>query len=354
MWALARSAKAESTPSAESKRNWVQTRGVDVFERYELARALRDQPSIASVRSLVELLVDDGRCVLHEAPAPYDVETTYGHVAEEARGSLVAMLPVALPWIVEVLPAASVEQTRELLGVIDSANIAHRIALPDDAHATIVAAAERVDEEGASAARFERDVARQVRAGELADPERFWRRWLAHPTRAFAALYELEKLVPDKAAFALELARATDDPRLRSTAAYLLARLPPLLPPDVVQRLAASTLPREHDILVPMLARHGAPAAALMPLCLEMLENEPLADDESWNSRHLRWDRATTALVALIDVVDPVVLEPLLAAMQADTHRYRACGDSIRAALAARSIPERDDCEPADVPGLPY
>lgn len=326
---------------------------MDALERYGLARALRDDPSFASVQRLVGLLVDDGRFVAHEAPAPYDVETTYGHVAEAAHESLVAMLPGALPWIVESLPAASMKQVAALLGVIDGVDIAQRMTLTDDAHATIVAAAERVDETRASAARFERDVARRVRAGELADRESYWRAWLAHPTRAFAALYELEKLAPDKAAFALELARATDDPRLRSTAAVLLAQLPPLLPPDVVQRLAASTLPREHHVLVPMLARHGAPAAALVPLCLELLENEPLADDESWNSRHLRWDRATTALVALIDVVDPVLLEPLLAAMRVDTHRYRACGETIRAALAARSIPDGDDVEPADAPVLP-
>jgi hypothetical protein len=312
---------------------------VDAFERYELARSLRDQPSLASVRQLAELLVDDGRFVLHEAPAPYDVETTYGHVADAARESLVAMLPVVLASIPELLPAVSIEQVRALLGVIDGVDIAQRMTLPDDAHAAIVAAAERVDDARASAARFERDFARRVRANELADPESYWRAWLAHPTRAFAALYDLEKLVPDKAAFSLELARATDDPRLRSTAAYLLSRLPPLLPPDVVKRLAASTLPREHDVLVPMLARHGVAAAALVPLCLELLDNKPLGDDESWNSRHLQWDRATTALVALIDVVDPVALEPLLAAMRADTHRYRECGEKIRAALAARPLP---------------
>lgn len=309
---------------------------MDPFERYELARSLRDQPSLASVRRLAELLVDDGRFVINEAPAPYDVETTYGYVAEGARESLTAMLPAALPWIVELLPMVRIEQVRALLGVLDGVDIARRMKLPDDAHATIVVAALRVDEVRASAARFERELASRVRAGELAEPELFWRAWLAHPTRGFSALYELEKLVPDKAAFALELAGATDDLRLRSTAAFLLAPLPPLLPPDVVRRLAASALPREHDVLVPMLARHGAPAAALVPLCIELLANEPLSDDESWNGRHLRWDRATTALVALIDVVDPISLERLLAAMLADTHRYRMCGETIRAALAAR------------------
>jgi len=85
-----------------------------------------------------------------------------------------------------------------------------------------------------------------------------------------------------------------------------------------------------------------APAAALVPLCLELLANEPLADDESWNSRHLRWDRATTALVALIDVADPVVLEPLLAAMRADTHRYRACPLGLKWLRPPRSRPFLD------------
>jgi hypothetical protein len=314
---------------------------VDAFERYELARSLQGQPSIDSVRKLVELVVDDGRFVINEAPAPYDVETTYGYVSQAAYDSLVAMLPAALPSLFELLPTASTEHVRAMLRLIDGVDVAQRMSLADDAHATIVAAAERVDPAWASAARFERDIAGAVRAGELADPERFWRAWLAHPTRGFAALYELEKLVLDKTSFALELARATDDPRLRFTAASVLARFPPVLPPDVVQRLAASTLPREHDLLIPMLARHGAPAAALVPLCLERLQNEPLAEDESWNSRHLRWDRATTGLVALIDAVDPAVLEPLvkpllqplLAAMAADTHRYRACGEAIRAAL---------------------
>lgn len=321
---------------------------MDALERYQLACSLRD-PSPASVRQLVELLVDDARCVLHEAPAPYDVEPTYGRVAEAAHDSLVAMLPVALPWVVDALPSTTPDQARALLAVIDAAPIAQRMALPDDAHAIIAAAAERVDEQHASAARFERDLARRG----IADPEAFWRAWLAHPTRAFAALYDLEKLADDKAAFALELARATDDPRLRMTAAFLLARMPPLLPADVVQRLAASSLPREHDEIVPALARHGAAAAALVPLCIEMLENEPLGDDESWNRRHLRWDRATEALVALVDVLDASALEVRLAAMRADTHRYRACGERIRAALAARAIREDDSVELADPPILP-
>jgi hypothetical protein len=326
---------------------------VDAFDRYELARSLRSQPSLASVRRLVELLVDDGRCLIHEAPAPYAVEPQYGNVDQEARESLVAMLPVAVPWIVELLPAASVEQASALLRVIDRLDIAQRIALPDEVHAAFVAAAERVDEGRASAVRFERDFARRVRAGELADPERYWRAWLAHPVHASTALYELEKLVSDKTAFALELARATDDPRLDFTAAYIRARLPPVLPPDVVQRLAASTLPRHHHDLAVMLARHGAPAAALVPLCLELLGNEPLADGESQNSRDVRWNVATTALVALIDVVDPAVLEPLVAVMLADTRRYREYGLRIHAALAARLNPPDDDVERADVPFLP-
>lgn len=310
------------------------------LERYRFAESLERRPSEATARQLIAMLAETEELTLSEAPAPYDVEPVYGRVAEAARISLQRMPAFGVPAIIEALPSATVDIARVLFAILNDAPVEQRMALPDEAHAAIESAAQKLGPRDAAHARFERDFARRVRAGELPTPEAFWRAWLAHPTRALVSIYELGGLVEDRAAFARELASWFDHPELGKYPLALcsaLAKLPDLLPEETVRALASSEHPRRQQELVPILAAYGEPAAALVPLCIEMLRNEPLEEDERWSSRHVRWERATKALVDLADEIDSPhlkVLYAMLTEMAATPGRYQQCGARLDARLS--------------------
>jgi hypothetical protein len=309
------------------------------LEHYELAYELSRQPSEATARKLITMLGAKELLTIQEGCSPYDVDPVYGRVSEVARGSLVSMPTFAVPAIVEALPSATVESTKELWSILNQAPVDLRIALSDEAHAVIERAAQRLDPIDAEHARFERDFARRVRANELPEPEARWRAWLAHPTRASAAIPKLAEVVKDRAAFARELVAWLDDPiigKSGTTLVYKLKDFARLLPPETVRALAASEHPRKHEDLVPLLAAFGEPAAPLIPLCIEMLRNEPLGDDERMVSRHMRWHRATEALVDLVDEIESPHLEMLYALideMAAEPGVYQQCGVELYKAL---------------------
>jgi hypothetical protein len=277
---------------------------------------------------------------LQEGVSVYDVEPIEGRVSSAAHASLVSMPAFAVPAIIEALPSATETLAEALWEVLDRCPVEQRIALPDDAHAVIESAARRLGAAHAEHASFEGELARRVRTGEVAGAgESFWRAWLAHPTRAHVAVFRLVDVVADKGAYAREVAAWLEDPtmsKLESALCWALERLPGLLPPETAQRLAASELPKRHHGLVPLLAAYGWRAAALIPQCFAMLDNEPLAEDEAMVERHLRWERATRALVDLVDEMDSDALravKPILAAMAATRGKYGDCGARILEAL---------------------
>lgn len=310
------------------------------LERYRHAEALGDTPTQGAARSLVAMIGDDAEVVLDEGFSVYDVEPTVDRVSSAVRGSLRKMPALAARAIVDALPAATTARAAALLTVLYDLPIEIRTAQSDLDHAIIEHAARAVGPNEESQARFERAFSRRVRAGELADREAFWRAWLAHPTRASKAFFELHDIVADKAEYARELAAMLlrgEHLRYASSIGYVLEQCPASLHFKTVEALAASDLPRAHPELLTALAAHGPPAAALVPLCIEMLGRDPVEEDESWNSRHVRWRRATNALIELVDDIAPPHLQTLgriIEEMKASPGVYQQCGVSLEEALA--------------------
>lgn len=283
---------------------------------------------------------DDTEVVLDEGFSVYDVEPTVDRLSNAIRRSLGKMPALAASAIVDALPDATTARARASLAMLFELPIEIRVALSDDDHATIEGVARVVGPNEEAQARFERAFAQRVRSGELADREAFWRAWLAHPTRASKAMFELADVVADKAAYARELAGLLvrgAQLRFASSIGFILEKCPPSLDADTVRALASSGLPRNNPELIAPLAAHGAPASALVPVCLEMLQHGPVEEDESWNSRHVRWRRATNALIALVDDLAPPQLQALsrmIEEMKASPGVYRQCGVALEEALS--------------------
>lgn len=281
----------------------------------------------------------DEEVVLDEGFSVYDVEPTVDHLSNVIRRSLAKMPAFAVSAMIDALRTATTARAAALLSMLDDLPLELRTARPDEDHAIIEQAARAVGPNEEAQARFERAFSQRVRAGELADPEAFWRAWLAHPTRAFKAIYELHDIVADKAAYARELAAMLlrgEHVRFARSIAFVLEKCPPSLDAKTVRALAASELPRAHPELIARLVAHGSPAKDLVPLCIEMLAREPIEEDESWNSRHVRWRRATNALIELVDDIAPPHLQTLwqmIEQMKASPGVYQQCGVSLEEAL---------------------
>lgn len=295
------------------------SRSPDPEVRYRAAMALGDQPGEASEQRLVELLSDDGVVEVEPADFMRD-EPVYGYVAHVAMQSLVQLR--AWRTLLDAVPRVDASTARSCLHHVISAG-AELATWSDEELARLI---ERAVEHGLPGptigdACAERDLAPRARG--LA-PEAFWRlRLVDHPipSKRAAALARLATLVEDRAAFALEVVELlrSPDETMRKTAAGVLARLPPVLPDAVVHALATSELVRTLDDLLGALARHGAPAAALVPLCLEMLQQPRLGDHVvtiATDLENRRWRRAAQALVALgpaAAAARPILVERLLA-----------------------------------------
>ena len=287
------------------------------------------------------MIGDDQEVTLDEGCSVYDVDPTTDRVSNAVRGSLQKMPALAARAIVDALATATTARAGALLTMLFSdLSIETRMALSDDDHATIERVAQAVGPREAAQASFERVFAQRLRAGELADREAFWRAWMAHPTRSSKAFFELHDIVADKATFAREIAGMLvrgEHADVAGSICFLLERCPPSLDIQTVRTLAASELPRAHHELITALAAHGGPARALVPLCLEMLAREPVEEDESWNSRHVRWRRATNALIDLVDDIAPPHLQTLrrmIDEMKGSPGVYQQCGVALEEALA--------------------
>lgn len=292
----------------------------DARGRYAHAEALGRAPSEEAASQLVEMLGDDGAYDLDDGIALFDREPTTVYVHEAAVAALAAMPAFAGRAIAAALPAATEPTVRRMFDVLDRLAGDHWAALPIEAHDVFVAQTERWRPRRLAAATWERDFAR--RAPELADAEAFWRARTRHcdGQQRVDAYRRLAQVVTDHAAFVRELVDLLIEHESATwLVAELFAQLPPTLPPSDVRALAASGLPRAHPILLPVLARYGEPAADIIPICLELLQQRRLGDDVDWianESDGRRWKPATQALRQLGDVaapVRPILIERLLA-----------------------------------------
>lgn len=287
---------------------------MDVRERYALARSLAETPGKASAKRLIALLHDEESYFLDDGVALFDRDPTEVFVWEAARDSLASMVQVAWPDIVEelerirvrsagldVAPPDDDRAARRLLGILEALSPEQRSALPWSAHQSIVGViAELGLREFAETAAWESDHA----GGDPAQ-EAFWRTRLGeHPDSLERehALLQLTQVAADKAGLVQELVQQLEG-GAGGTIVRAMDRLP--LSPEVVRRLASSDLPRKHSALVKVLAKYGADAAALVPLCLEMLQHEKIGDYVPWMPQgsldDRRWRLASESLVLLGD-----------------------------------------------------
>jgi len=282
----------------------------DARARYAAAEALANEPSAEAARRLVEMLTDDGSYELDDGIALFDRDPTTVCVYEAARDSLAKMPAIAWPAILAALPTATEGAAGRMFYVLDRLTGEQRAALPPEAHDAIVEQTRKRRPDMLAGATWERDFAR--RAHELPDAETFWRARTVHPNGAerVAAYRRLAQVVTDHAAFVRELVDLLiEHPSAMWLVVELFDQLPPSLPPADVRALAASELPREHPILLPVLARYGEPAAAIIPICLDLLQQRRLGDGVDWIANEgdrKRWLPASRALAQLGDVAAPV------------------------------------------------
>ena len=307
-----------------------QAREVDARDRYMRAQALGTQPNDASVQELIAMLSDDGSYELDDGCAFFERDPTVLYVSEAARESLVGIAQRAWPLIVDALPGATATNVAALIEAIDHLSPEQRAALPPSAHDAIVSAVERFAYEChrfSKTAAWERAFAQRVQSGELAEHEAFWRaRMSEHPLSDARdhALLRLVRIATDKDALARELVGWLESdkypwyPMSWDTVIGALHELQ--LPPDLVQRLATSSLPRKHQSLVIVLARYPEAATALVPVCVDMLQHKKIGDYTPWMPEspldERRWRIAADALVAFgphAASVRPVLVERLLA-----------------------------------------
>ena len=280
----------------------------DARARYAAAEALANEPTPEAARRLVEMLADDGSYELDDGIALFDRDPTTVYVHDAALASLATMPSIAWPAIIAALPSATEATGRRMFHALDKLPAEERAALPAEAHDVIVEQARRLWPERHAGAAWEREFATR----DFADAEAFWRARTLHPSgnAKVEAYRRLAKVVADHAAFVRELVDLLiEHPTATWLVAELFDQLPPSLPATDVQALAASDLPRQHPILLPVLARYGASAAGIIPTCLALLQQRRLGDGVDWIANEddrKRWLPASKALALLGDVAAPV------------------------------------------------
>jgi hypothetical protein len=318
---------------------------MDASGRYDAALEVVRDRSDDGTRRLISMLGDDERVTTSEGMSVYDVEPTYDTVGGLAARELASRVERAWPVIVDALAGANKDQARGLLSVIWQLPVEQRMALPDDAYAKIEDAARMHGYAGeGDRARWDRDFARRMRAGEFPTPESLWRARLAHPyyPERHGAIYRLRDLVDDKVAFLRELVPLLDDRETASAVLLTINDLPRALLPETVRTLASGSLVRESELLLVHLAEYGEPARALVPLCLEKLRDKSIRQGEEWErveaERDSRWRAATKALIALLphlDAAQRAELETCVAEMAASKEYWeRKCAEQLRAAMS--------------------
>lgn len=321
---------------------------MDAEARYARAQALASQPSEQAARELIAMLDDDEPVMIDEGFSVYDVEPTYAPVSSAARAALAQIAHAGWPVIVEALRGPA--HASALLHALARLAPEQRAALPPAAFDVIVDKAT-----GAERAEWawERELA--ARAGELGAEAFWWARVDGHPSEHHRehALRRFAEITPDQGALVRELVAWLERPRAPFSVDAILAALRTLpLPATVVRALAGSDLVRRHPVLAGVLAPYGEPAAAIVPVCVDLLQHDKIGDYVPWTPQSplddRRWRLASEALIALGEhaaPARPVLVDRLLAtneqmSLQGSLRRrlVDALGDSgaLLAALGPR------------------
>lgn len=252
----------------------------------------------------MELLSDEG--VFHELRSLSSDDDEW-FVATAAREALEQMPSVALP----ILLARPAGREHSIVGVLFRLRAEERLSLDDATFEVLLGVLERAVPTMLATWRWERDFATRVRSGAFASTEAMWRaRYAEHPDEheRGEAIHGLVEASSAPAALAEEMATlltTTTSSTFIHHAGRAISSLPPVLSAPTVERLVAG-LARgrgQAEYLLAGLARHGAPAAGLVPYCLALLTPRPghmhgLASE--W-----KWREASRALALLGDVAAP-------------------------------------------------
>lgn len=268
----------------------------DAATRYQAALDLAKEPGPPAAARLVALLDDPGEVCTDEGSSFHDVEPTYRSVSDAARDALWRMGGDVWPPIAAAWPTAAPAARRAMVGVLEVQLFDERARFPDDAHAILEASAREIGvKQKIAEAVWERAFAARVASGALADPEAFWRAAHDHPNpvERDRSLTRLAGVVTDPVALARELLELlTRQDVWPQYVVAALIRLPPVLPPSLVESIVASDVVRKYPETWAWLARHGDAARPLLAVCLEALKGAftagvafsmpTMADDRRW------------------------------------------------------------------------